>query len=71
MLPLSRRLSLPKSGLSKVRTAPEEAFIGGLMHDIGALFLDSYFPVQYAVAMAYAAREKKTGLEAERHGFGN
>jgi HD-like signal output (HDOD) protein len=51
--------------LPKVRTAPEEAFIGGLLHDIGALFLDSYFPVQYAVAMAFAAREKKTAREAE------
>src|SRR5438093_1337301 len=48
---------LAKRRLSKVRSAAEEAFIGGLLHDIGALFLDSYFPVQYAVAMAFAARE--------------
>lgn len=51
--------------LPKTRTAPEEAFIGGLLHDIGALFLDSYFPVQYAVAMAFAAREGRTAREAE------
>lgn len=47
------------------RNLPEEAFIGGLLHDLGALFLDSYFPVQYAVAMAFAAREQKTACEAE------
>lgn len=51
--------------LPKVRTAPEEAFIGGLLHDLGSLFLDSYFPVQYAVAMAFAAREGKTTRDAE------
>lgn len=56
---------LAKKRLPKVRTAAEEAFIGGLLHDIGALFLDSYFPVQYAVAMAFAAREGKTSKEAE------
>jgi HD-like signal output (HDOD) protein len=54
------RRRLPKS-----RTVPEEAFIGGLLHDIGALFLDSYFPVQYAVAMAFAAREQRSAREAE------
>lgn len=51
--------------LGRMRNAKEEAFIGGLLHDIGALFLDSYFPVQYAVTMAFAAREKKTSDEAE------
>lgn len=56
---------LARKRLSKVRSAPEEAFIGGLLHDLGALFLDSYFPVQYAVAMAFAAREAKSSREAE------
>lgn len=56
---------LAKKRLPKLRSAPEEAFIGGLLHEIGALFLDSYFPVQYAVAMAFAAREGKTAREAE------
>lgn len=55
-----------KKRLAKMRNAADEAFIGGLLHDIGALFLDSYFPVQYAVAMAFAAREQKTAYEAER-----
>jgi HD-like signal output (HDOD) protein len=57
--------TLAKRRLARVRTAPEEAFIGGLLHDIGTLFLDSYFPVQYAVAMAFAAREGKAAFEAE------
>lgn len=56
---------IAKKRLPKQRNAPEEAFIGGLLHDIGTLFLDSYFPVQYAVAMAFAAREQKSALEAE------
>src|SRR5579871_495325 len=56
---------LAKQRLPKVRNAPEEGFIGGMLHDIGALFLDSYFPVQYAVAMAFAAREQKSARDAE------
>ncbi len=51
--------------LPRVRQAAEEAFIGGLLHDLGTLFLDSYFPVQYAVAVAFAGRESKTAREAE------
>jgi HD-like signal output (HDOD) protein len=51
--------------LPKLRSAPDEVFVGGLLHDLGALFLDSYFPVQYAVAMAFAAREGKNSREAE------
>jgi|SRR5579872_810823 len=51
--------------LPGVRNAPDEAFVGGLLHDLGALFLDSYFPVQYAVSMAFAAREHKTSRDAE------
>ena len=56
---------IARKRLAKNRAAADEAFIGGLLHDVGALFLDSYFPVQYAVGMAFAGREKKTGQEAE------
>lgn len=49
----------------RARNVAEEAFIGGLLHDLGVLFMDSYFPVQHAVAMAFASREKKTTCEAE------
>ncbi len=56
---------IARKRLAKNRTAADEAFIGGLLHDVGALFLDSYFPVQYAVGMAFSSREKKTAQEAE------
>lgn len=44
----------------------EEAFVGGLMHDIGKLFLDQYFPEEYAAAIAYAEENGVTILEAEK-----
>lgn len=56
---------IAKKRLPKVRSASEEAFVGGLLHDVGALFLDSYFPVQYAVAMAFAVRESKSARDSE------
>lgn len=56
---------LAKRRLPRSHNAAEEAFLGGLLHDIGALFLDCYFPVQYAVTMAFAEREGKTPREAE------
>lgn len=58
--------ALAKKRLSQIRSAAEEAFIGGLLHDIGTLFLDCYFPVQYAVVMAYADKESKTCNVAEQ-----
>jgi putative nucleotidyltransferase with HDIG domain len=48
------------------RNVVEEAFIAGLLHDIGKLFLDCYFPVQYAVCMAFSVRENISVFEAER-----
>ncbi len=56
---------LARKRLPKNRNAPEEAFIGGLLHDIGELFLDSYFPVQFAVSMAFASKENRTARDAE------
>ncbi len=50
----------------KTRAAVEEAFLGGLLHDIGQLFLDCYFPVPYAVSMAYAQKQQVTIVEAEQ-----
>jgi putative nucleotidyltransferase with HDIG domain len=55
---------------SRTRTAVEEAFLGGLLHDIGKLFLDCYFPVQYAVTLAYAERQQVSTIEAERKVLG-
>lgn len=56
---------LARRRLARSRSAAEEAFIGALLHDIGVLFLDSYFPVQYAVTIAFAAREGRSSREAE------
>src|SRR5579871_3670123 len=56
---------LARRRLTRSRSAAEEAFIGALLHDIGVLFLDSYFPVQYAVTIAFAAREGRSSREAE------
>jgi putative nucleotidyltransferase with HDIG domain len=57
---------IAKRRAPQTRSVVEEAFIAGLLHDIGKLFLDCYFPVQYAVCMAFAAREKINMVEAER-----
>lgn len=56
---------LAKKKTPKNRSLIEEAFLGGLLHDIGELFLDCYFPVQYAVTAAYAMREGLTLHDAE------
>ena len=56
---------IARKRLPKLRSAPDEVFVGGLLHDLGALFLDSYFPVQFSVAMAFADSENKTACEAE------
>ena len=58
---------LAKKRNPRTRNVVEEAFIGGLLHDIGKLFLDCYFPVQYTVTMACAARDECTIIESEKH----
>jgi len=44
----------------------EEVFIGGLLHDIGKLFLNRYFPDQYAVTLKYAETGNVSLLESEK-----
>jgi HD-like signal output (HDOD) protein len=48
----------------------EEVFIGALMHDLGKLFLNRYFPEQYAVTLKYARAANCSLLDAERHALG-
>ncbi len=48
----------------------EEVFLGGLMHDIGKLFLDQYFPDQYAIAIKLAVAAKISIWEAEKTALG-
>ena len=50
--------------------AVEEVFIGGLLHDIGKLFLDQYFPDQYAIAMKLAGAAKISIWESEKTALG-
>lgn len=50
--------------------AAEEAFVGGLLHDIGKLFLDQYFPDQYAIALKLARAAKISVWDAEKTALG-
>lgn len=52
-----------------VRTA-EDAYIAGLLHDIGSLFLLTRFPAQYRPLLEQAEREPEQFLERELHTFG-
>jgi len=61
--------SITKKRKPQTRSVMEEAFIVGLLHDLGKLFLDCYFPVQYAVCVAFAGRENISQVEAERRGW--
>ncbi len=48
----------------------EEVFIGGLLHDIGKLFLDQYFPQQYAIAIKLARAANISIWDAEKTALG-
>jgi putative nucleotidyltransferase with HDIG domain len=48
----------------------EEVIIGALLHDLGKLFLNSYFPEHYAVTLKYARGAKCSVLDAENHALG-
>ena len=48
----------------------EEVFIGGLLHDIGKLFLDQYFPQQYTIAIKLAKAANISIWEAEKTALG-
>jgi HD-like signal output (HDOD) protein len=54
--------------LVKRRTDPEEAFIAGLMHDIGAFVLAAAVPDEYAALLEEPA-EDRLQLEKERMGL--
>jgi putative nucleotidyltransferase with HDIG domain len=48
----------------------EEVFVGGLLHDIGKLFLDQYFPDQYAIALKLARAARISIWDAEKTALG-
>lgn len=60
---IARRKNVPAKSV-------EEVFVGGLMHDIGKLFLDLYFPDQYAIAIKLAQAAKISLWDAEKTALG-
>ena len=48
---------------------PEEAFLAGLIHDIGRLALQTEYPQVYA-QIPYTSRDQKTALQTETQVFG-
>jgi len=48
----------------------EEAFVGGILHDVGILILAGHCPEAYDRVLALVARERMPLLEAERGEFG-
>ncbi|HEY3331731.1 MAG TPA: HDOD domain-containing protein [Capsulimonadaceae bacterium] len=48
----------------------DEVFVGGLLHDIGKLFLDQIFPQQYAVTLRVAQTAHLSVLQAEGASLG-
>jgi len=48
----------------------EETFVGGLLHDIGKLFLDQFFAEQYSIAMRLATAANIEILHAEDAALG-
>jgi len=50
--------------------AVEEVFVGGLLHDVGKLFLDQYFPDQYAIAIKLARAAHISIWDSEKTALG-
>ncbi len=48
----------------------EEAFLAGLIHDIGRVIMDQHFPEEFEEALALADAENKPLLQAEEQIFG-
>lgn len=49
---------------------PEEAFIAGLLHDVGKLFFDEYLPDEYAAVVSRLHAGEREELRAEREIMG-
>lgn len=60
---IARRKSVPAKSV-------EEVFVGGLLHDLGKLFLDQFFPDQYAIALKLALAAKISIWDSEKTALG-
>ena len=60
---IARRKNIPAKSV-------EEVFVGGLLHDLGKLFLDHYFPDQYAIALKLAVAAKISIWDSEKMALG-
>lgn len=49
---------------------PEEAYTAGLLHDVGKLLLDQYFPEEFEKVRAYSKLHSGSDAEAERYVLG-
>ena len=54
----------------RTRLNPEQAFLGGLLHDIGRLVLATRFPRQYGAALAWRQEHDAWQVDAERQVLG-
>jgi HD-like signal output (HDOD) protein/signal transduction histidine kinase len=54
----------------RLRVAPDEAFVSGLLHDIGKLALELVLPQSYARVVALAERRQIDSASAERQVLG-
>ena len=54
----------------RTRLNPEQAFLGGLLHDIGRLVLATRFPLQYGAALAWRIEHDAWQIEAEQQVLG-
>jgi len=59
-----------RAGRGKAALDPEEAFMCGLLHDLGKVVLDSCFPKSYARVLARVSRMHENMIEAEQKVFG-
>ncbi len=50
----------------RVNAQTNEGFVGGLLHDVGRIVLDQYFPNEFREIIALAEAEKMSLLDAER-----
>lgn len=59
-----------KAGSPRAMSDPEEAFMCGLLHDLGKVVLESCFPKSYTRVLSRVARMQENIIDAEQAVFG-